>query len=81
MKRPIKNNIDLSNFDEYPRDRDEPPGKLHLNFTHFIQTLISLFFFSYLQMKFPVGMHISKLIHFDSISLLYVLDLIILNFI
>lgn len=25
LKRPIKSNVDLSNFDEYPRDRDEPP--------------------------------------------------------
>ncbi|XP_055301240.1 cGMP-dependent protein kinase 1 isoform X2 [Sitodiplosis mosellana] len=28
LKRPIKNNIDLSNFDEYPRDRDEPPDDI-----------------------------------------------------
>lgn len=27
LKRPIKNNMDLSNFDEYPRDRDEPPDE------------------------------------------------------
>lgn len=27
LKRPIKDNIDLSNFDEYPRDRDEPPDE------------------------------------------------------
>lgn len=26
--RPIKNNTDLSNFDEYPRDRDEPPDEI-----------------------------------------------------
>lgn len=25
LKRPIKSNMDLSNFDEYPRDGDEPP--------------------------------------------------------
>lgn len=24
LKRPIRNNTDLSNFDEYPRDADEP---------------------------------------------------------
>lgn len=29
LKRPVKDNTDLSNFDEYPRDRDEPPGKFH----------------------------------------------------
>lgn len=28
LKRPIKNNIDLSNFDEYPRERDEPPDEI-----------------------------------------------------
>ncbi|XP_031617162.1 cGMP-dependent protein kinase 1 isoform X2 [Contarinia nasturtii] len=28
LKRPIKNNTDLSNFDEYPRDSDEPPDEL-----------------------------------------------------
>lgn len=28
LKRPIKNNTDLSNFDEYPRDRDEPPDEI-----------------------------------------------------
>lgn len=27
LKRPIKDNVDLSNFDEYPRDRDEPPDE------------------------------------------------------
>jgi hypothetical protein len=24
LVRPVKNNMDRSNFDEYPRDRDEP---------------------------------------------------------
>lgn len=28
LKRPIKNSTDLSNFDEYPRDRDEPPDEI-----------------------------------------------------
>lgn len=28
LKRPIKDNQDLSNFDEYPRDADEPPDEI-----------------------------------------------------
>lgn len=28
LKRPIKDDIDLSNFDEYPRDSDEPPDEI-----------------------------------------------------
>lgn len=32
LKRPVKDNTDLSNFDEYPRDRDEPPGKINFFF-------------------------------------------------
>lgn len=28
LKRPIKDSVDLSNFDEYPRDSDEPPDDL-----------------------------------------------------
>lgn len=28
LKRPIKDNVDLSNFDEYPLDSDEPPDDL-----------------------------------------------------
>lgn len=28
LKRPIKDSFDLSNFDEYPRDSDEPPDEL-----------------------------------------------------
>lgn len=28
LKRPIKDDMDLSNFDEYPRDTDEPPDEI-----------------------------------------------------
>lgn len=28
LKRPIRDNTDLSNFDEYPRDTDEPPDEV-----------------------------------------------------
>lgn len=26
--RPVKSNKDLSNFDEYPKDRDDPPDEV-----------------------------------------------------